>query len=613
MSNKRIILFFLTGILLCLVILFAGRGNRRFLVVPDQRPAYLVRGIVDEVSSVTIERAGGRMEIGRDGSRWRMTAPIDAAVDRGVMGRLVNGFESVAIKDRLTLNEIRDRDLSLTDYGLSPPRARVTFLAAGRQFTFLFGTATASGGDIYVRKNHMDQVWVVPIAVYDAIPAEVDELRSRRLADCDPVLVRSIAIRRPGHPFIRLALKEGVWLIEEPISAKASQERVGRFLQSLLDVRVLQFVWPSLDNVMDVADYERALKTRKGLYRLDEESGSSISIQTIDGSFDTTVVFGGRTDKVENSIYTLLDNGRAIGTVSNSFTSVISVEPEYFRGMRIFDGIAGLISRAQIMIGSDLFVLSRTNELWQIDSPVSEPADQRRVQRAIDAIVSLKADRIVHSVQPDESGDQGFETGYIELTSGSETLLCSVKKADYAGQAYELAFANSHDVYYVAGSNMPPALISRDALLDFRDKNLLSLPENSISRVTVKKSGETAFVAEYARATQTWFPAGGDVGGRLNQDAFRRILRFLYDSQADQVAKIGLSPSDPEYYGFTEPWLEINLDLHVAEAVRRTLLIGRSAGGNLRYAMRRGDQSVFLIDEQRLAVFTETLTTKDDH
>jgi hypothetical protein len=487
----------------------------------------------------------------------------------------------------------------------------VAFLSAGRESSFLFGNATASGKDIYVRKNGREQVLVVPIAVYNAVPAEVDDLRSRRLADCDPALVSSIAIRRPGHPFIRMTLKEGAWVLEEPISAKASQERVERFLRSLLDVRVLQFVWPSLENVMDVADYERALKTRKGLYGLDEESGSSISIQTLDGSFDTTVVIGRNSEKVGDSVYALLDSGRTIGTVSNSFAAVVSVEPEFFRGMRIFDGISGVISRVQIMVGTDLFVMSRTNDLWKIDSPVSEPADQERVQRAIEGIVSLRADRIVHGVQQDESGNQGFETGYIELTSGVETLMCSLKKADYAGETYELTFADSHDVYYVAGSNMPPALVSREALLDFRDKNLLSLPENSISRVTIRKSGEPAFAVEYVRENQRWFPAGGELGGTLNQDAFQRILRFLYDSRADRVAKVGLSSSDQEYYGFTEPWLEITLDLNLEDAVRRTLLIGRSAGGNMRYAMRRGDQSVFLVDEQRLAVFSESLIARD--
>lgn len=612
MGNRRILLFFAVGILLCLVILFAGRGNRRFLAVPDQNASFLVKDIFDDVDAVVVERAGRRIEIRREGARWRMTAPIDAGVDKGGMNHLISGFDSVVVKDRLSFDEIRKRGLSVADYGLYPARARIAFHAYGREYSFLFGSATAAGNDVYVRKNSQNEVLVVPRDVYDVIPQGVNDLRSRRLVDCDPALVRSVDIRRPGHPFIRLAVKDGVWYIEEPVSARASLERVDVFLKNLFEVRVSKFVWPSLENVMDVADFERALEMRKGLYGLDDDSGISINIQTVDGNGDSGVVIGRRTEKIGQSVYALLDHGRAIGAISNSIASVINVEPEYFRGMRIFDALEGRLEQVQIMKGEDLFVVTRTNDLWHIDSPVSEPADQKVVQRSIDAILALKADRIVHRVTRDESGDQGVESSYIEFSTAVETVIASLKKADYEGMVYEFTFADSPEVYYVAGSNMPPVLVEREALLDFRDKTLLALPKERISRVTIRKSGETALAVEYIGEDQSWHPAGGSLSGRLNREAFERVLKFLDGFSADRVVKVGLSVNDLAYYGFAEPWLEINLDVDIEDAVRRSLLIGRSAGGNMRYVMVRGDQSIFLVDEQRLSVFAETMILKDD-
>ena len=608
MGNKRIILFFITGIFLCLVILIAGRNSRRVLVLPDKNASLLVKDIFDDVNKVVIERAGRRIELCRDGSRWRMLAPVEAGVDQAVMTRLLNGFDSVMVKDRLGVDEIKGRGLSIADYGLYPARARVVFQTAEKEISFLFGSSSASGTDVYVRKNKLDQVLVIPHAVYEVIPDDANALRSRRLVDCDPVLVNSIDIRRPGHPFIRLVMQNGVWAMEEPVSSKASPEKVEEFLKSLFDVRVFKFVWPSLDNVMDIADYESALKMRKGLYGLDDDVGTSIHIHTIDGSFDSNVVVGRKMEKVGDSVYALLDNGMAIGAISNSFDKVVNVKPEYFRSMRIFEELAYPIERLQFMVGKDLFVLSRTNDLWKIDSPASEPADQEMVQKAVDELLSLKADRIEARTEQDESGGQGVDLSYVEFTAGPLTAMVSVKKTDYEGLSYELSFADQSEVCYVAGSNMPPVLADRDVLLDFRDKTLLSLPDGSITRITIKKFGEPSYGIEYIEDDQSWHPATGNLNGKqLDLDAFNKVLAFLNGFRANKVVKVGLSVDDPAYYGFIQPWLEINLDVNVEDAVRRTLLIGRSAGAGMRYVMVRGGQSIFLVDEKRLSVFAEAL------
>lgn len=608
MGNKRIIVFFITGIFLCLVILFVGRKNRRFLVVPDQNASLLVKDIFDEVTAIVIEREGRRVEIRRDGSRWRMLAPVEAGVDRGVVSRLINGFDSVVVKDRLSLDEIRERGISVADYGLYPARARVAFEKPDKEVSFLFGSFSATGEDVYVRKNNQEQVLVVPRSVYDVIPQDANVLRSRRLVDCDPALVSSFDIRRPGYPFIRLAKRSsGAWFVEEPVTMAASTKQVEKFLQELCDVRVFKFVWPSLENVMDVADYESALKMRKGLYGLDDDTGTKVHLNTLDGSYDSSVVIGHKAGKIGESVFALLDEGTAIGAISNRFLDVVNIAPEYFRSMRIFKNPTGPLRRIQFVQGDYLFILSRTNDLWQIDSPASEPADQEAVQSAVSGILSLEADRIANRNQQDESDDTSVELSQVEFLAGGTNTVVSVKKADSDGTVYEFSFDGQPEVYYVAGSNMPPALVKRDALLDFRDKVLLSLPEKSIRRVTIKKFGETAFAVEYIEADESWHPVTGGIKGRLNIDAFNRVLSFLNGLLADRVVKVGLSVDDPVYYGFAEPWLEINLDVNLKDAVRKTLLVGRSAGKNMRYVMVRGDESIFVMDERRLNLFAEAL------
>ncbi len=593
--------------MLCLVILIAGRNSRRVLVVPDESSFLLLKDIFDDLSSIVIEREGQRIEMQRNGSRWKMLAPVEASVDQGALARLMNGFDSVVVNDRLSYDEIKKRGLSVVDYGLYPARARVIFKSPKRNITILIGAFSAIGDEVYVRKNKSEQVLVVPRAVYDVIPEDANALRSRRLIDCDRTLVNSIDIRRPGYPFIRLVKVSGAWRIEQPLNVPASAQSVDDFLDNFFGVRVFRFAWPTLDNVMDVADYESALKMRKGLYGLDDETGITIHINTFDGSFESKVIIGHRSEKIGEPVYALLDNSAAIGAISNSFADVVSVTPSDFRSMRVFEAVDSPVKRLQLIHGNDLFVLSQTNDLWRIDSPASEPVDQEVVHRAIEEMIALEAGRIVTKTRLDESAELGGDISYVEFQAADSVSVVSIKKADLSGTLYELSFADSSDLFYVDGSNMPPAMIKRQAVLDFRDRTLLSFPVESISRVTIKRFGETALSVEYVKDDEAWHPVAGEITGPLNVEAFERVLNLLSGFRADKVVKIGMSVDDAAYYGFKEPWLEINLDVNIASAVRKTLLVGRSAGSNLRYVMVRGDQSIFTVEEQRLSVLTEGL------
>jgi len=611
MGNRRIIAFFLIGIALCLMILTVGRNTGGMLAMPDNKSALLVKDRLDDVEGVVIEREGQRMEMRCEGGRWKMVAPVEARVDQGAVSRLLKGFDSVVVADRLSLDEIRKRGLSMADYGLYPARARIVFQKPEREISVLFGGFSATGKEVYVRKNNFDQILALPRAVYELIPEDANALRSRRLIDCDRALVSAIDIRRPGHPFVRLIKESGVWSIAQPITAPASAERVEDFLNKIFEVRVFKFAWPTLDNVMDVADYESALKLRKGLYGLDDENGTAISIATFDGSSESKVVIGRRSEKAGEPVYALLDNSTAIGAVSNSFADVVSVSPSDFRSMRVFEDLTAPLRRLQLMHGDDLFVLSQANDVWRIDAPASEPADQEAVRRAIAEIIALKAERIEIRSAEDESGAAGGELSYVEFLAGEKTVMISIRKADSDALRYELAFADSPDLFYVAGSNMPPVMIRSEAMLDLRDKSLLALPKESISRVTIKRFGQTAFSVEYVKEDGMWHPAAGEISGKLKGDVFAKVLDLLSGFRADRVVKIGMTVDDSEYYGFKEPWLEINLDVSIESAVRKTVLVGRSAGPNLRYVMVRGDQSIFTVAEQRLDVFMAGLLVGD--
>jgi len=77
--------------------------------------------------------------------------------------------------------------------------------------------------------------------------------------------------------------------------------------------------------------------------------------------------------------------------------------------------------------------------------------------------------------------------------------------------------------------------------------------------------------------------------------------------KANRIEKLGLSLDDIDAYGLRSAWLEVSVDVDAADAVRKTLLVGKEAGFGKRYAMVRGLDVLFVLDEEALRVLSARL------
>jgi hypothetical protein len=603
MGNRRVIIFLLSGIAVCALLMWGAQRRVRFIPAQSKVKMVLLDHPLETVDAVTVERGDTRIGLRRQGGRWDMVAPFPARVDQGAVLRLLDAFEAARVTDALSFQELRRRDLSLREFGLYPAHTHVTLGGPQQADKFFFGAFSPLGAEVYVRMNQMEQILVVPAGLYTALPHTADDIRSRKLVHADRALLRTVELRVPGRPFIKLSKETGAWRLVQPAPAPASDPKVEGLLDVLYAARVERFVWPTVSNVMDVAEAESAFKARMSLYGFGADTGLQVQMQEAGAEPPVKIVFGQPLDSADGLTYVLLQGGEAIGAVSNAVPEALRPLPSDLRDTRLFYEMSGSVRRLQVYFGDLLFVLSQTNALWRLDAPVADVADQAVVRDTVERVLRLNAETIDDDATSEARSvraEQNVPISHVEFFSDQASWRFTISTDDAEGAYYRVTVTNSPTVFRVASSNMPPALVSMIGLLGLRDKTVLAIKSQSIRRVTVRRGEGAGDTLQREKDSAVW-RLGEGLAGQVSKEHVSALLALLEALKADRIEKLGLELDELDTYGLRVPWLEVSVDVDAADAVRKTLLIGKDAGFGKRYAMVRGLDVLFVMGAEELA------------
>jgi len=560
---------------------------------------------LSEIERVTVDHGDARIGLRRNAGRWMMEAPFQAQVERGSVLRLLDLFESALVKDSLSFHELRKRELSLKEFGLTSARTHVVLEGKGRH-EFLFGSVTPLGKDVFVRVNQDERVLVVSGDLYASIPRTADDIRSRRLVGDSEGSVNAIEIRAPERPFIKLSKESGTWRLVQPLAAPAADVKVETLLGMLAEARVSRFIWPTVSNVMDVVESEAAFRTRLGVYGLGADSGVQIQLQFERTDEPVRIAFGIPVKETEGFTYVLMHGGTAIGAVSNTVVEAARLLPGDLRDTRLFPDPPAMVSRLHVSFGQEMFVLAQTEAQWRFETPISDMADQAVVGHAVKSLLNLSAeeidDELTNEVRRD--GNEPSEPiSRVEMFSGAASWRFSITPDDMDNRFLRVVFTNSPAVFHVAASNVPSALISMMGMLGLRDKTVMALSESTQRRITIKRWKARPDIVERLNRDAAW-RVGEGVSGKVATERLDAVVALLENLKADRIDKFGMSLEDMETYGLRDPWLSLSVDVDAADAVRKTLLVGKEAWFGKRYAMVRGLDILFVLSSETLDVLS---------
>jgi hypothetical protein len=173
--------------------------------------------------------------------------------------------------------------------------------------------------------------------------------------------------------------------------------------------------------------------------------------------------------------------------------------------------------------GSDPVTLTKTEGKWQITEPKPYRADQEAVAGVLSTLSALSADRVVEDKAADRK-QYGLEEPAAELDVGTRQLMLG-DDTPAGGEVY-VAVVGDPRVFTVSSYTKTSLAKS---LNDLRDKSLLTLNPDKVSRVELLKKGQNL---EFDRTKDGWQilkPAASTADATAVNDLVRSLTSARMD------------------------------------------------------------------------------------
>jgi hypothetical protein len=134
----------------------ADLATRRAAAPPPSTPAAPQAQAGLDITEVLVESSGRRVRVARDGARWQVAEPADAALPTDLIDALI-----AAVLNTPAESVTADRD-RLAEFGLAAPPTRITFARrGGAPVTLALGARNPAETGIYGRLEGSDQVVLI--------------------------------------------------------------------------------------------------------------------------------------------------------------------------------------------------------------------------------------------------------------------------------------------------------------------------------------------------------------------------------------------------------------------------------------------------------------------
>jgi hypothetical protein len=237
--------------------MFARRNDeKRVLLVPayqessfnkdtfNLREKQLLKFERDKVDRVDFAAGGKVTALAKEGTEWKLTAPVQARADfgavEGLMGRLQTAqMKSIATEDASSAD--------LKKFGLDKPEATVNVNAGSARASLLVG-GKAEDGAVYVRDASRPMVMTAEASLADELKKGADEYRRKDIFEFRAYNATRVELTRSGQTVVFEKTKgegenpQDKWRRVSPNAADADRDKVDSLLSRLSNMRASSFV-----------------------------------------------------------------------------------------------------------------------------------------------------------------------------------------------------------------------------------------------------------------------------------------------------------------------------------------------------------------------------------
>ncbi len=333
---------------------------------------------VEKIDHISLRHENLALELTRSQGQWMLDAPVKArAADAGRVNRLLATAENLPRLESISESERQARGVTLADYGLAAPRARIVFGAGGRRTATLdIGNLAPLKDALYVRFDLQSAIVATATNLLDVIPRALEDLRDRRLVTGNPGAVGRMEIKPAQGPLIKLAREGNEWIIQRPVIARAERQKVVECLNQIHALRIERFV---SETMADPVAY--------GLS--DDEASLQVSLWPENTAAGTKINFG-KPVAGESLLYAALADAASVYAVPRAAVEALPAQLTALRDTRLYFMAPEKTAFIAIESGNRLLRLQRTNQTWQITAPIQAKADRQSVADLLHRLNTLR-------------------------------------------------------------------------------------------------------------------------------------------------------------------------------------------------------------------------------
>ena len=259
----------------------------------DLRDKTILKIDRDKVDRMEIETPDHTLKVAKQGADWRMTSPVDARADFGVVEGIIGRLNTTPMKSVTAVDAP-----NLAEYGLDKPAATVRVTSGSAQAGLAIGK-TAGDGVVYAKDLSRPLIFTVESALFDELKKPAGDFRVKDLFDSRSFNTTRLEIVRGGQTIAIEKVKgQDGWKQVTPAAKPADAAKVEALLTALTSARATSFVDSTAGTGLESPElsvsiaYEDGLKHEKVAFgrkgadvyaRREGDAAAKIDVTALDG------------------------------------------------------------------------------------------------------------------------------------------------------------------------------------------------------------------------------------------------------------------------------------------------------------------------------------------
>ncbi|OPZ12262.1 MAG: hypothetical protein BWZ10_02097 [candidate division BRC1 bacterium ADurb.BinA364] len=251
----------------------------------DLRDKTILSSPADKVSTVTLTQGGVTLHAEKKDGKWEIAKPVADFGNSEKFGELLRKVDGGKAADFIDTTGT----LNLAQYGLDDPQIEMTVWGEGMDEaqTLFVGDQQPEEERYYAMRKGLEQVFMIPKDVHDALVVDAAEYRSKDLFNqvASSFDVGRIGLKSDKGEFTLVKDDQGGWAIEEEPGIPVDDAKADDLAAALTDLRIARIVTDSpttsdtLDMgfnrpalVVELADEKGKAREKAVIGRFDEEN-----------------------------------------------------------------------------------------------------------------------------------------------------------------------------------------------------------------------------------------------------------------------------------------------------------------------------------------------------